>query len=147
MDNRNGLTYFGANKPVAFYLLAFRRYIKKDRQFTCNVTLWHLSHIRFCSGNTTVHSVCWWATSRCQLHNNTALRNNAFWQIYVAGNNKTYVCLHVKWPVLHYIKGISVCPWPSLDVLHNVAKQIVNRYAVSQHCKPFHKAFYEIRWN
>jgi hypothetical protein len=39
------------------------------------------------------------------------------WQIYVAGNNKTYVSLRVNCPMLHWNKRNFICSWPSLDYI------------------------------
>jgi len=37
-------------------------------------------------------------------------------QIYIAGNNKTYLGIHAHYPMLHLNTRIFICSWPSLDV-------------------------------
>jgi hypothetical protein len=68
-----------------------------------NVTLWrdHLTTVAV-ETQQCILCVCCWATCHCQVYKilkycTTTLK----WQIYVAENNKTYLGLHVKCPMLH----------------------------------------------
>jgi hypothetical protein len=58
------------------------------------------SRNHFCNGNATMRCV-YPATCHCQHHKNTECCTTMLLrQIYVAGNNKTYLGLHVKCPIL-----------------------------------------------
>ena len=76
------------------------------------------------SGHTTVNSVYCWDTCHCQPYKNIECYTTMLlWQIYVASNNRMYIGLNVKGPMLHWNKRIFICSWPYLDV--QLDKEIV----------------------
>jgi len=68
------------------------------------------------------------------------------WQMSVAGNNTTYVGLHVRCPILHWNKRMFVCWWPSLGVQFCWTERHVFEQFLSC-CKCRSKAFQLERWN
>jgi hypothetical protein len=88
------------------------------------VTLWRVRVTLVAVETQSAVSVCCWAACHCQLYTNIeCCTTMPVWEICVAGNNRTYVDLDVKCPMLPWNKGKFVCPCPSLDM--HLAKQMV----------------------
>jgi hypothetical protein len=78
--------------------------IQKDRRYTYNVTSWRFRKNHCCKGNATMRYLCIVELHVCRKCNNNECRTTMLlWQTYVAGNNKTYLGLQVKWPIFNQI--------------------------------------------
>jgi len=67
-------------------------------------------------------------------------------QVYFAGKTKTFVGLHVTFPMLHRNKRICVCSSSSVDVQFGYTYRN-DRYVIAQFFNFVSKTFYVIRWN
>jgi hypothetical protein len=91
-------------------------FVIQDRKCTHAVTLWCICVTTVTVGTQQCSLSCW-GTCHYHLYENIeCCTTMLLWLIYITGNNKMHIVLHVKCPLLPWNKRMFICSWPFLDV-------------------------------